>query len=81
MKTSTGDVAAPAEDLQITEVEVDKIRTRIRLRKPKEEKIEESSSDESVSGDEFEDQSDPEQLADIRDKSKSDSSSDSHNNY
>ena len=41
MKTSTGDVAAPAEDLQITEVEVDKIRTRIRLRKPKEEKIEE----------------------------------------
>ena len=47
----------------------------------KEEIIEESSSDESVSGDEFEDQSDPEQLADIRDKSKSDSSSDSHNNY
>ena len=41
MKTTSGDATAPAEDLQITEVEVDKNRTRIRLRKPKEEKIEE----------------------------------------
>lgn len=50
MTSSPTEVISLHEDLQVTEVEVSKIRTRFRLRTPKDEKIEELASSIQICG-------------------------------